>query len=165
MCWHKPELLRTYLFLPDYDALLTHIQKYSTHFLQCDRDSWHHAINRNVPAKNKSKRTTVQYSATENHSGQKWRITTYCQNQRLYFLDLPSFSTFWSKEQVARVLNHLDSYFCPDRVRFYVRRGAPLFSSYNCQWLKKNYCRWRVPMRNVQYCNRYVLCMYVTLCT
>ena len=39
MCWHDPELLRTYLFLPDYDALLTHIQKYSTHFLQCDRDS------------------------------------------------------------------------------------------------------------------------------
>ena len=55
MCWHKPELLRTYLFLPDYDALLTHIQKYSTHFLQCDRDSWHPAINCNVPAKNKSK--------------------------------------------------------------------------------------------------------------
>ena len=60
--------------------------------------------------------------------------------------------------------------FCSDRVRLYVRRGAPwccppgiLFSSYNCQWLKKNYCRWRVCAMYGTVTDTY--CMYVTLCT
>ena len=53
----------------------------------------------------------------ENHSGQKWRIlqrTTKIIG--IYFLDLPSFTTFWSKRTICARIKSCESLFCSDRV-------------------------------------------------
>ena len=49
-----------------------------------------------VPAKNRE-----NYCTAENHSSQKWSVTTYYQNWEVHLLDLPSFLTFWLKRTMC----------------------------------------------------------------
>ena len=100
-----------------------------------------------VPAKNRE-----NYCTAENHSSQKWSVTTYCQNWEVHLLDLPSFLTFLIEKNNVRHSNHLNSCVnlsasdCVCGAHFGVVHLLydDFLVPYNRQSLKKNYRRWRV---------------------
>ena len=78
---------------------------------------WH----RHYPYKPTLSRFPFRSFNFDSHSGQKWRMlqrTTKIIG--IYFLDLPSFTTFWSKRTICARIKSCESLFCSDRVSLYV---------------------------------------------